>query len=93
MMEGGIIYGVNSALLGEITVVEGRIQQSNFHNYRELPIGKLPEVEVHILPQGDRPEGVGETAVPGVAPAIVNAIFAVTGNRIRTLPIGERVDI
>jgi isoquinoline 1-oxidoreductase beta subunit len=93
MMEGGILYGVNATLLGEITIRDGKVQQSNFHDYRELPIGRLPEVEVHILAQGDRPEGVGETAVPGVAPAIANAIFAATGKRIRTLPIGERIDI
>jgi isoquinoline 1-oxidoreductase beta subunit len=92
MMQGGIIYGVNAALLGEITIKDGEVQQSNFHDYRELPIGKLPEIEVHILPQGNRPEGIGETAVPGVAPAIANAIFAATGKRIRTLPIGERID-
>ena len=93
MMEGGINYGVNAALLGEITVVDGVVQQSNFHDYRELPLGRLPDIEVHILPQGDRPEGVGETSVPGVAPAIANAIFAITGQRIRSLPIGERIDL
>ncbi len=93
MMEGGILYGVNAALLGEITIRDGEVEQSNFHDYQELPIGRLPEVEVHILAQGDRPEGVGETAVPGVAPAIANAIFAATGKRIRTLPFGERIDL
>jgi isoquinoline 1-oxidoreductase beta subunit len=93
MMQGGILFGVSAALLGEITIRDGQVQQSNFHDYRELPIGRMPEVEVHLLPQGDRPEGIGETAVPGVAPAIANAIFAATGKRIRTLPIGERIDL
>ena len=91
MMEGGINFGVNAALNGEITFQDGMAQQGNFNNYRELPMGELPEVEVHLLPLGGRPEGVGETAVPGVAPAIANAIFAATGKRIRTLPIGQRI--
>ena len=91
MMEGGIVYGLNAALFGEITIKDGQVQQSNFHDYRELPTTEIPPIEVHLLPQGGRPEGVGETAVPGVAPALANAIFAVTGKRIRKLPIGQRI--
>ncbi len=91
MMEGGMLYGVSAALHGEITLENGRVQQSNFHDYREHPMSEMPEVEVYLLPQGGRPEGVGETAVPGIAPAIANAIFAATGKRIRTLPIGRSV--
>ncbi|HJP05651.1 MAG TPA: molybdopterin cofactor-binding domain-containing protein [Gammaproteobacteria bacterium] len=91
MMEGGIVFGINAALFGEITLQDGVVQQSNFHNYRELPIAELPEIEVHLLPYGGRPSGVGETAVPGVAPAIANAIFAATGKRIRRLPIGQHL--
>jgi isoquinoline 1-oxidoreductase beta subunit len=93
MMEGGMLYGVNAAVHGEITLQDGRVQQSNFHDYREWPIGRMPEVEVYLLPQGNRPEGVGETAVPGIAPAIANAIYNATGKRIRSLPIGERIDL
>ena len=91
MMEGGISFGVNAALLGEITVSDGAVQQSNFHDYRELPLASMPAIEVHLLPQGGRPEGVGETAVPGVAPAIANAIFSLTGKRIRKLPLGLQI--
>jgi len=91
MMEGGMLYGVSAALYGEVTLEDGRVQQSNFHDYREQPMADMPEVEVYLLPQGGRPEGIGETAVPGVAPGIANAIFAATGRRIRTLPFGQRV--
>jgi isoquinoline 1-oxidoreductase beta subunit len=91
MMEGGIVYGLTAALTGEITLAEGRVQQSNFHDYRSLVMADTPDIEVHLLPQGGRPKGVGETAVPGVAPALTNAIFAATGKRIRRLPIGEQM--
>ncbi len=91
MMEGGMVYGLNAALFGKITIKDGRVQQSNFHDYRELPMAEIPPIKVHLLPQGGRPEGVGETAVPGIAPALANAIFAATGKRIRKLPIGQRI--
>ncbi len=91
MMEGGISYGLSSAMLGEITLEQGQVRQSNFHDYRELPMAEIPDIEVHLLPQGGRPEGIGETAVPGVAPALANAVFAATGKRIRTLPLGQRI--
>ena len=92
MVEGGILYGLSAAIKGQITLKDGQVQQGNFNNYIELPISSMPKVEVHLLPQGNRPEGVGETAVPGVAPAIANAIFAATGKRLRSLPLGERID-
>jgi len=91
MMEGGIVYGMNAALLGEITLEDGRVQQSNFHDVQDMRLTDIPEIEVHLLPQGGRPEGVGETAVPGIAPAIANAIFNVTGKRIRRLPLGRQI--
>lgn len=90
MMQGGIVYGLNAALLGEITLVNGEVQQSNFHDTGEIRIADVPDIEVHLLPQGGRPEGVGETAVPGIAPAIANAIFDATGRRIRRLPLGRQ---
>jgi isoquinoline 1-oxidoreductase beta subunit len=93
MVEGGILYGLSAAIKGQITLKDGQVQQGNFNNYIELPLSSMPEVEVYLLPQGNRPEGVGETAVPGVAPAIANAIFAATGKRLRSLPLGERIDI
>lgn len=91
MMEGGIIYGMNAALLGEITLANGAVQQSNFHDVQDVRMADIPEIEVHLLPQGGRPEGVGETAVPGIAPAIANAVFNATGKRIRRLPIGRNI--
>jgi isoquinoline 1-oxidoreductase beta subunit len=91
MMEGGIVYGLTAALYGEITLRDGRVQQSNFHDHTEISLADVPEIEVYLLPQGGRPKGVGETAVPGVAPALANAVFAATGKRIRRLPIGQSI--
>ena len=91
MMQGGIIFGVDAALYGEVSLAQGQVQQSNFNDFRALRIADVPDVEVHILAQGGRPRGVGETAVPGPAPAIANAIFAATGKRLRTLPLGNRI--
>ncbi len=86
-MEGGIVYGLTAALYGEITIENGRVQQSNFHDYPMLRINEMPVVEAHILPSTEPPGGVGEPAVPPIAPAVANAIFAATGKRIRQLPI------
>lgn len=86
-MEGGIVFGLSAALKGAITVQNGRVQQSNFHEYQMLRIGEMPKVEVHIVPSRDYPGGVGEPGVPPIAPAVTNAIFAATGKRIRRLPI------
>ncbi len=86
-MEGGAIYALTAALYGEITIDRGRVQQSNFHNYPMLRINEAPPVETHILDSGEAPGGLGEPGVPSVAPAVTNAIYAVTGTRIRALPI------
>jgi isoquinoline 1-oxidoreductase beta subunit len=86
-MEGGAVYALTAALHGEITVERGRVEQSNFHDYPMLRIGAMPEVEVHILDSGEPPGGLGEPGVPSVAPAVTNALFALTGKRIRRLPI------
>ena len=86
-MEGGIIFGLTAALKTEITLKDGRVQQDNFHDYQMLRIFESPEIEVHIVPSSENPTGVGEPGVPPVAPALANAIFAVTGKRIRRLPI------
>jgi isoquinoline 1-oxidoreductase beta subunit len=86
-MEGGIIFGLTAALKTEITLKDGRVQQENFHDYQMLRIFESPEIEVHIVPSSENPTGVGEPGVPPVAPALANAIFAVTGKRIRRLPI------
>jgi len=86
-MEGGIIFGLTAALKTEITLKDGRVQQENFHDYQMLRIFESPEIEVHMVPSSENPTGVGEPGVPPVAPALANAIFAVTGKRIRRLPI------
>jgi isoquinoline 1-oxidoreductase beta subunit len=89
-MEGGAVYALTAALYGEITIESGRVKQSNFHDYPLLRIGESPVIEVYILDSGEPPGGLGEPGVPTVAPAVCNAIFALTGKRIRRLPI--RVD-
>jgi isoquinoline 1-oxidoreductase beta subunit len=86
-IESAIVYGLTATMLGEITVKNGRIEQANFNNYPMLRMGEVPEVEVHIVPSTDSLGGVGEPGVPPLASAVVNAIFAATGKRIRRLPI------
>jgi isoquinoline 1-oxidoreductase beta subunit len=86
-MEGGIVFGLTAALKTEITLKNGRVEQTNFHDYQMLRIFESPKIEVYIVPSTANPTGVGEPGVPPVAPALANAIFAVTGKRIRRLPI------
>jgi isoquinoline 1-oxidoreductase beta subunit len=86
-LEGAIIFGLTAALKGEITIADGRVQQTGFRDYPLLTIAETPEIEVHIVPSREAPSGAGECGVPPVAPAVVNAIFAATGHRIRRLPI------
>jgi isoquinoline 1-oxidoreductase beta subunit len=88
-MQGAIVFGLTAALWGEITIDKGRVQQSNFHDYRMLRLAEMPTVEVHIVPSSDAQGGVGEPGTPPIAPAVCNAIFAATGKRIRKLPIGK----
>jgi len=85
-MEGGLGFGLSAALFGEITIDKGAIQQDNFHTYRVLRMDEMPRVEVHIVPSTAAPTGVGEIAVPPIAPAVANAFFALTGKRVRKLP-------
>jgi isoquinoline 1-oxidoreductase subunit beta len=90
-MEGGIGYGLSAAMREAITLVGGAVQQSNFTDYLPLRITDMPVVEVHIVPSSEPPSGVGEPGLPPLAPAVANAIRAVTGKPIRRLPFGERV--
>ncbi len=85
-MEGGLGYGLSAALHGEITIADGRIEQSNFNDYIPLRIDEMPRVEVHIVPSAAPPTGVGEPATPVIAPAVANAIANATGRRLRQLP-------
>jgi isoquinoline 1-oxidoreductase beta subunit len=86
-MESGIIFGLSAALHGEITMAEGRVQQSNYHDYPMLRMQDCPVIDVDIIPSAEHPEGVGEPGVPPVAPAVANALFAATGQRLRSLPL------
>jgi isoquinoline 1-oxidoreductase beta subunit len=87
-MEGGSLFGLTAALYGSITLRGGRVEQSNFHDYRPLRINEAPVVETHIVPSAEAPGGIGEAGTAIVAPAVANAIFAASGRRIRTLPFG-----
>lgn len=86
-MEGAIAYGLTAALKGEITLKQGKIAQSNFHNYPILRMNEMPDVDVHFVSSNKSPTGVGEPGVPPIAPAIANAVFKATNKRIRRLPI------
>ena len=89
-IESGIVFGLSAALWGEVTIAGGQVQQTNFNNYRVLRNNELPELDVHLIDSDEVPGGIGEAAVPLVAPALCNAIFAATGRRLRTLPIGSQ---
>jgi isoquinoline 1-oxidoreductase beta subunit len=86
-MEGGVVFGLTAALWSQVTFDKGRVQQSNFGDYRMMRINEAPVVEVHIVASGDEPGGIGEPGTAGIAPALANAVFAATGKRIRKLPI------
>jgi isoquinoline 1-oxidoreductase beta subunit len=86
-LEGGLIFGLTAALYGEITIDKGRVQQSNFHDYRMLRIDQVPKIEIHLIKNGEFPGGIGETGVTAGPPALRNAILAATGVALRRLPI------
>ncbi len=86
-MEGGMGFGLSAALMSEITLQDGLVQQSNFHDYLVLRIDKMPSVEVHIVPSTEPSTGVGEPATPVIAPAVANALAAATGRRLYALPL------
>jgi CO/xanthine dehydrogenase Mo-binding subunit len=86
-MEGGVAFGLTAALKAKITVENGRVQQSNFHDCPILSIDEMPRVETYLIEGSMMPSGIGEMGVPPVAPAIANAIFAATGKRIRHIPV------
>ncbi|MGB5484971.1 molybdopterin cofactor-binding domain-containing protein [Parasphingorhabdus sp.] len=89
-MESAIVYGLTAALYGEISIKDGAVQQSNFHNYPMLRINEMPQVEVALINgDHDRIGGAGEPGLPPIAPAVTNAIFAATGKRVRELPISK----
>jgi len=85
-VESAVVFGLSAALYGKITLKDGVVEQSNFHDYPVLRMAEMPPVEVNIVPGGTRPSGVGEPGTPPIAPAVSNAIFALTGKRLRMLP-------
>jgi isoquinoline 1-oxidoreductase beta subunit len=86
-MQSGIGYGLSAALLGRITLTDGHVDQSNFHQYQVLRMNDMPRViEVYIVPSANPPSGVGEPGTPPIAPAVANAVRAATGIRLHTLP-------
>jgi isoquinoline 1-oxidoreductase subunit beta len=86
-LQGGLIFGLTAALYGEITIAKGRVQQSNFNDYRMLRIDQVPKIDVHVINSGEEPGGIGETGVTAGPPALRNAIYAATGIALRRLPI------
>jgi isoquinoline 1-oxidoreductase beta subunit len=86
-VEGSIVFGLTAALFGQITLQDGRVQQSNFHDYPMLRMHQMPDIDVHIVASTEHPGGVGEPATPPIAPALINAYYAATGKRIRRLPL------
>jgi isoquinoline 1-oxidoreductase beta subunit len=86
-LQGGLIFGLTAALFGEITIERGRVQQSNFNDYRMLRIDEVPKIEVHVIKSGEDPGGIGEAGSTAGPPALRNAIYAATGVALRRLPI------
>jgi isoquinoline 1-oxidoreductase beta subunit len=87
-MEGGIIFGLSAILHGEITIENGRVQQSNFNDYPVVRMNEAPSIEVYLVDREAKgPTGTGEMAIPPIAPAVANAMFSATGQRIRKIPV------
>ena len=86
-IESSVIYGMSAAMYDEIVVKNGRVQQTNFHNYRVPRMNETPKIEIHLIADGDKPGGIGEPVTALVAPTVANAVFAITGKRLRKLPL------
>jgi len=86
-IQSGIVFGTTAALYGEITLRDGRVEQTNFDTYQMVRIDEAPAIEVHIIKSTEAPGGIGETGTSAIVPAIANAIFAATGKRLRKMPI------
>jgi isoquinoline 1-oxidoreductase beta subunit len=88
-MESGICFGLSAALWGQLTIQDGSVVEGNYDRYRIVRMGEMPRIETYVVPSGDRRGGIGETGVPPIAPAVCNAVFALTGTPVRKLPIGR----
>src|SRR5262249_61834772 len=86
-LEGAVIFGISAALHGEITLKNGRVEQTNFDTYQVLRMDEAPDIEVHIVASAEHPGGIGEPGTSAIMPAVANAIFAATGKRLRKLPV------
>ena len=86
-MEGAIAFGLGAALKSRLSLKEGRVVESNFHDYEVLRMAEMPHVDVHILNSHEKTGGIGEPGTPPIAPAVANALFAATGKRLRDLPL------
>jgi len=90
-IEGGLIFGLTAALHSQITIAKGRVQQSNFNDYRMMRINEAPSIEVHLIPSEEAPGGIGEPGTVAAAPSLANALFAATGVRLRQLPVDREL--
>jgi isoquinoline 1-oxidoreductase subunit beta len=90
-MQSGIIFGITAALYGEVTLKNGRVEQSNFDTYQMLRMNEAPAIEVYVVQSSAAPGGIGEAGTSAIVPAISNAIFAATGKRLRKMPIDTAV--
>jgi isoquinoline 1-oxidoreductase subunit beta len=86
-IQSAVIFGITAALHGEITLKDGRVQQTNFDTYQMLRMNEAPAIEVHIVASSEPPGGMGEAGTSAIVPAVTNAIFAATGKRLRKLPV------
>ena len=86
-MESAIVYGLSAALNDAVRIEKGQVQQTNFHNHPVLRFDECPVIETDIIASGESPEGVGEPGTPPIAPAVANALFTLTGQRLRNLPL------
>jgi CO/xanthine dehydrogenase Mo-binding subunit len=86
-LDSSIIYGLSAVLFGEITLKDGRVQQSNFHDYQVVRMPESPKIEIHLVDSNEKPSGIGEPGTAVIGPAVANAVFSATGQRLRKLPL------
>jgi isoquinoline 1-oxidoreductase beta subunit len=85
-LESNVVFGLTAALYGNITLKDGRVQQTNFHDYKLLRMNEMPKVETHIVKSTEKPGGIGEPGMALLSPTVANAVYALTGKRLRKMP-------